>query len=340
MDWGCLGRTFPLRITNLRICSRKKFRIGKKFKISGTNHPEARPNRQMNARPTISFTKLPLLLGLLVCGAVINSRGIDTNAVIWDGPDTNFDQSVAASDVVLAGKVVLTRAGTHCLYNSVLEAGAEPGCPADTEWAFDPGGNITDATNQNLNPKLDFEPLYSYRVTSGGNLSSLLAPDSPNPGPFMIVHLINEHIYFSVTFTAWPQGGGAFAYTRSTPAAVAPPPPPTPSVTITNPANNAVFAAPAEVNVLAGATVSSGSVTNVSFFVNGSLIGSSVGNPFAVTTADLNAGSYAFTAVATAAGISATSSVVNISVVNPVATSLAVPSAVNNNEFSFNYSVN
>ena len=48
---------------------------------------------------------------------------------------------------------------------------------------------------------------------------------------------------------------------------------------------------------------------------------------------------YSLTAVATAAGISATSSVVNVTVVNPVTVNLSAPS-VNNGKFTFNYAAN
>jgi hypothetical protein len=153
----------------------------------------------------------------------------------------------------------------------------------------------------------------------------------------MVLHLINQNIYIQVTFTSWPQHFiGTFAYTRSTPAAVTPP---KPTVSVTNPAANAVFAAPANVKVSASASVSSGTVTNVSFFGNSSPLGSAQVAPFSITTGSLGAGAYGLTAVATAAGVSATSTVVNISVVTPVATSLSGSTATNN-QFSFSYTVN
>jgi hypothetical protein len=151
----------------------------------------------------------------------------------------------------------------------------------------------------------------------------------------MVVHLTNEDIYLSLTFTAWPSGGGFFAYTRSTPPAGGT----VPAVTITNPANNAVFAAPANVKIGATATVAGGSVTNVAFFANTNLLGSAESAPFTITSGSLAAGSYALTAVATAAGISATSSVVNIAVVSPIPIALSSP-RITNNQFAFDYSAN
>jgi hypothetical protein len=121
-----------------------------------------------------------------------------------------------------------------------------------------------------------------------------------------------------------------------------------PTISITNPASGAVFAAPANVQVSAGASVIGGSVTNVQFFVNTSSQGalaSSVAQgevgmaPFTFTFNGLAAGSYALTAVATASGISTTSAVVNVSVVIPVPVSLS-GETVNNGQFSFGYTAN
>jgi hypothetical protein len=110
-------------------------------------------------------------------------------------------------------------------------------------------------------------------------------------------------------------------------------------VTITNPANNAVFAAPANVLVGATATVSSGTVTNVTFRNNTTVLGSVLSAPFNFTANNLSAGSYALNAVATAGGVSTTSSVVNITVITPVAVNLTSPQ-VASGLFSFNYSAN
>lgn len=151
----------------------------------------------------------------------------------------------------------------------------------------------------------------------------------------MVCHLINEDIYLSVEFSSWGHGGGLISYTRSSPNAVTPP---TVGVTITAPATNAVFAAPANVSISANATVSVGTVTNVQFFAGANSVGSKQSAPFTITASGLAAGSYALKAVATAGGISATSAPVNISVVTPVNTSLSTAGATVNNQFTFSYS--
>jgi len=89
---------------------------------------------------------------------------------------------------------------------------------------------------------------------------------------------------------------------------------PVPVVSITSPTAGAVFAAPAAVTV--DASVTGATVTSVAFFTNGLLAGSASAAPYSVTLEDVQVGSYALTAVATAAGVSATSAVVDISVIS------------------------
>jgi hypothetical protein len=110
-------------------------------------------------------------------------------------------------------------------------------------------------------------------------------------------------------------------------------------VSLTNPVAGAVFAAPANLKLGATAAVSSGTVTNVAFFAGTTPLGSIQTSPFNITGSSLAAGNYALTAVATAAGASATSAVVHVSVVLPVAVSNSAPT-VANNQFTFSYSAN
>ncbi|MFO1497516.1 MAG: hypothetical protein U1G07_03805 [Verrucomicrobiota bacterium] len=79
-----------------------------------------------------------------------------------------------------------------------------------------------------------------------------------------------------------------------------------------------------------------GSVTNVDFFVGTNFLGAATASPFKVTGTLATAGSYALTAVATAGGLSATSSVVNVTVVAPLPISIT-GAAYNQGAFSFSY---
>jgi hypothetical protein len=240
-------------------------------------------------------------------------------ATLWTGPNIHFAQSPAnptSVDTLIPGVVSLTRAGSRWLYNPAGgDVGPNVGTPSDTEWAF---GSLTNFAS------LTYKSFDSYR---NGNLAGVLLPNKP-----MVLHIISQDIYLSLTFTAWPHGGGPFAYTRSTPGDVLP----TPTVNITNPVSGAVFAAPAAVRIAATVTVAGGAVTNMTFFGNGAPLGVDQTAPFSITPGSLTAGPYALTAVATASGVSATSSVVNITVVSPAAITLTSQTSTNN-QFSFDY---
>jgi len=87
-----------------------------------------------------------------------------------------------------------------------------------------------------------------------------------------------------------------------------------PSVSLTNPANNAKFRAPANVLLEASATDNS-AVTNVQFFSGTTLLGSDTSSPYSFTMNGAPAGNYSFTARAQDnGGLAATSAVVNVSV--------------------------
>ncbi len=82
-----------------------------------------------------------------------------------------------------------------------------------------------------------------------------------------------------------------------------------PTISITNPAPNSVFGAPATFAIGATASDSDGTVTNVQFLVNGNVIGSSTSAPYTATATGLSAGSYVLAAIASDnAGLAATNS--------------------------------
>lgn len=270
----------------------------------------------MKTKPTnpmqVFYPKITLVTGIACLALSVNAQ--PSPPIFWTGPTTNYmEPAPTAADVLIPGVVSIARDSRQWLYNTNTESGPTATSPTFTVWAF---GSLANATN------LTYVPFANLR---NGDLGARLVTTPPSP---MVCHLTNAtmNIYVAVTFTAWTvsdfSGTGFFAYTRSTPGAVTPP---TPTVSITSPTNNAVFAAPADVAISANASVSTGTVTNVSFFGNGSLLGSSQTSPFGVTTSSLGAGPYALTAVATAAGVSATSAVVNVTVVAPPTVSITSP---------------
>jgi plastocyanin len=113
-----------------------------------------------------------------------------------------------------------------------------------------------------------------------------------------------------------------------------------PSVTVTNPANGAVFSAPADVTIQASASDTDGTVTNVRFFAGTTVLANETAAPFAVVTNNLAAGSYTFSAVATDNGGLTATNAVTISVVTPVPLALGASTPLSATSFQFNYAAN
>ena len=88
-----------------------------------------------------------------------------------------------------------------------------------------------------------------------------------------------------------------------------------PAISLTNPANNATFTAPANITLAANATDLEAPVASVAFYTNSVLLGTDASSPFSFDWSGVATGAYALRAIATdAGGLTATSSVVNITV--------------------------
>jgi hypothetical protein len=271
-------------------------------------------------------------LGYSLPGAVLTLLAAATPcapaATVWNGPLITYNQPApdptqATNQDRLTSRVWLTRANRLPMFNAAVESAYNyTTSPTDTEWAYGTLANYASLTYQPW-------PAWVGGGGAGGTPLNMVGQD-------VVVHLITDDIYLYIKFSYWASFGlGGYTYQRSTPSVVSP----TPTVTLTNPAAGAVFAAPANVKIGVNATVSSGSVTNVAFFANTTVLGAARTPPFTFTATNLSAGPYALSAVATASGISATSSVVNVTVVSPVAISSVSPAVVNNH-FTFAYSAN
>lgn len=87
------------------------------------------------------------------------------------------------------------------------------------------------------------------------------------------------------------------------------------SVTITSPAPGVTFVAPANITIVAAANAAAGNITRMEFFEGGAKLGEDSTSPFSISWNNVAAGKHTLTAVATdATGLSATSSVVNVTV--------------------------
>jgi hypothetical protein len=265
-------------------------------------------------RSPITIRSLAIGLFILTVSTNMAARA----ATIWNGPNTGWAKSVATpSDPILPGVVVLTRGANEVMYNTVTELGPTVGSPADTEWGFGTLANFS---------TLIYKTMDTWRAGANFNFQALILNKQ------MVMHIKSADIYMSIMFTNWGRfGSGTVGYIRSTAPGGGNPP----TVTLTNPVSGAVFAAPASINLRASA--SGGTVTNVEYFAGATSLGHATTAPFAVAGSLPNPGSYALKAVATASGLSGTSSVVNITVVSPTTVSMTPP-GFSGGQFSFNFS--
>ena len=140
---------------------------------------------------------------------------------------------------------------------------------------------------------------------------------------------------YLVTVTSLPAGSytltavatdNAGATTTSAPVTIVVSGNQPPVVSLSNPANGAVFFAPASVTLQAVASDSDGTVAKVEFFAGSNSLGVVTASPFNLTVPSLAAGAYSLTAVATDnMGAATASSPVNITVDQPPVVSLSNP---------------
>jgi plastocyanin len=113
-----------------------------------------------------------------------------------------------------------------------------------------------------------------------------------------------------------------------------------PTVSLTNPPNGTVFAAPANVTLQASPSDSDGTVTNVQFRVDASVVGNDITAPYSVVANSLAAGGHTLTAIASDSGGATATNSVFISVVTPVTVQLSVPQLLPVAQFRFTYTAN
>lgn len=113
-----------------------------------------------------------------------------------------------------------------------------------------------------------------------------------------------------------------------------------PTIAITNLFPGEVFAAPANVAILAVVTNGSGTVTSVQFLEDTTVLATETSAPFAFAADNLPAGSHSITAIATDSNNLSATNIVNISVVTPVTVSLGSPFLLSGANFQFSYPAN
>jgi RHS repeat-associated protein len=113
--------------------------------------------------------------------------------------------------------------------------------------------------------------------------------------------------------------------TVSTPVAVEVKAAPIPSVSISSPANNARYTAPATLAFTATASIAGDTINKVEYFSGANMIGRATTSPYTVTLNNILAGNYAVTAIATGTlGGTATSGSVALTVVATAAPTISL----------------
>lgn len=144
--------------------------------------------------------------------------------------------------------------------------------------------------------------------------------------------ILNGPASFTNTFTSagsFPYNCTVHGFTGTINVAAANVPP---TLSITNPANGALFIVPANVTIQAGVTNGSSAVTNVQFRIGSTILTNVPASPFFATTNNLAAGSYTLTAIATDTNrLTATNSVNIVVDTRPTVT---ITNPLNNATFS------
>ncbi|HEY3157891.1 MAG TPA: Ig-like domain-containing protein [Vicinamibacterales bacterium] len=121
----------------------------------------------------------------------------------------------------------------------------------------------------------------------------------------------------SYTFSAIARDNGGAATTSDARSVnVAAPANQPPTVSMTSPADGALFTAPATITLSADASDADGGISRVDFFAGSTLVGSATAAPYSVTWRSVAAGTYSLTAVATDTGGATTTSAARSITVN------------------------
>jgi beta-glucanase (GH16 family) len=180
--------------------------------------------------------------------------------------------------------------------------------------------NATAADSDGTISKVDF-----YRGIT------LLGTDTSPPYSYSWTSVAGSH---SLTAVA-TDNGGAVTTSAAIGITVNPAPNVPPTVSITSPANGAIFTAPASITINATAADSDGTVSKVDFYQGTTLLGTDTSSPYSYTWSSVAVGSYSLTAKATDnSGAVTTSAAVNITV-NAANLALGKPTTVSSTQVGY-----
>jgi hypothetical protein len=151
------------------------------------------------------------------------------------------------------------------------------------------------------------------------------------PGPYTTVWSATVNGAYSLTAKAYDSTGSTTSAARSITIATNT----LPAVSISSPANNATFTAPASITINATATDTDGTISKVEFLNGTTLLNTDTAAPFSFAWTNVAAGTYSLTARATdnSGGVK-TSTPVNVTVSAPAPPTVSLTSPANNATFA------
>ncbi|MDB5257060.1 MAG: hypothetical protein JWM14_1755 [Chitinophagaceae bacterium] len=190
-----------------------------------------------------------------------------------------------------------------------------------------PNGSKTAAYNQTVTAKGGV-PFYNFQVLSG-SLPAGLSLDSFT-GAITGTPTTNATYNFTIRATEYDNTYADKAFTITI-AGVSP------TVSISSPANNATFTAPASITINATAAETGGTISKVEFYNGTTLLGTDLTSPYSYAWNSVTTGSYSLTAKAydnQSPVVNTTSAAVNVTVTAPLAPVVSISSPANNASFT------
>jgi hypothetical protein len=249
------------------------------------------------------------------------------------GTDTSSPYSFAWNNVA-AGSYTLTARLTdsqgNVLTTTTVNITVNGSNPAPTVSITAPANNATFIAPATINITANASDTTPGTVSSVSfyNGAALLGTDTSSPYSFSWTNVATGP--YSITARATDNQGAIGNSSVITVVVNGSNTPPTTS--ITSPANNASFTAPASIAINANAGDANGMVAKVEFFQGATKLGEDTTSPYSFTWTSVAAGTYALTTRATDnGGATGTSSVVNITVIG--GTGCSYPQYVENGNY-------
>ena len=250
-------------------------------------------------------------------------NGATVLATLTSAPYTFTIPNAAAGTYVLTARATDDKGGvtTSTAVNVIVDT------PPAVTLAANPPSGIAPATVTLTATATDADGIAKVEFLQG---AAVIATLTAAPYTFTVNNLAVGSYSFSARAT-----DSLGVTTTSSAVAVAVVANQAPTVSITAPANNATFVAPATINITATAADADGTIAKVELYNNATLVATLTASPYTFSLTNVPVGSYALTAIATDnLGATTASSAVNVTVNANQPPSVTLTSPNNNAVFT------